>query len=942
MANGRYVAELSIETGQLESGVNRAKAALNKLQKSGDMKTVQIGLKDATKILDAFTSKVGISASALSELATPIGGIALIGGAIAGIGVASVKAASELETLDTNLGTLLGSMDKGVALRKELQSYGQSTPYDTEGLAKAATTMLGYGVAQERVMPVMKQLGDIALGNKEHLNALALAYGQMAASGKVMKQDLNQMANAGFGVNQIAESMGVSVGKFNKMVGEGKVKIEDINKALTDATSAGGLFYQSAINSSSTFEGVMSNLGEAANNTLANIGTSLLPMVKEAAQGLVQVFEFLSSAIDALVNPSDSVNESFGAFGESVGYLKDGVSNLFESLGNLYDTVVQVVTEVIGGSGIFESFGNYIATVDGFVVDFVSTIIDFTSAIIKAFTQTDYFKGILALIKNVIDIVTTQWSIMSKAFKLGVHYITSAGNSFGALKVFMNSLYGVIGWVINKFVQLTNVIKEAYQWYNKFLDKQIKKEGLDKKPSPKKEDKKPTQPTSTPKPVIKDDGGDDGKKKKKKKKVKAKKEKKVKTSADRIKEAEVKFEKDSKEIQNKKNTGFYDNIGDELKDRVKAYDSLIDVYSAEGKAITNLKSKRNELNTQLQEYIQKVNDAKKAEDDASKSAEDAIKKREEAIKKANEASEKALNSDNYGQKTKSEQIIDNQDDRNDEKNHLTDKIQAVKSQMDDLEKALNEKKDLGLDFTKEEKALDRLGNKLNETLKDFKKLEAASKKVDEFKDALDSFQSQDFNQFKGLIENFKKITKLLSDPQAQVDAYGRQLTDLEKGGMAAGAGLQVMGQGLAAIAGGGEAAKAAAIMTAVGQLVLSFAQMMASPETSQMGPIGWIAFAVAGLATLGATISTIQGYANGGVIGGNGTPSGDMGLIRANVGEMVLNKNQQSHLFNILDSGNVGGGAVTSTVRVKGSDLYLAMSNYSKIKGKSGVNTGIR
>ena len=941
MANGRYVAELSIETGQLESGVNRAKAALDRLQNSGDMKKVHIGIKDATGLLDSFTSKIGVSTSALAELATPIGAIGLIGGAIAGIGVASVKAASELETLDTNLGTLLGSMDKGVALRKELQNYGQSTPYDTEGLAKAATTMLGYGVAQERVMPVMKQLGDIAMGNKENLNSLALAYGQMSASGKVMKQDLNQMANAGFGVNQIAESMGVSVGKFYKMVGEGKVKIEDINKALTDATSAGGLFYQSAINSSSTFEGVMSNLGEAANNTLANIGTSLLPMVKEAAQGLVQVFEFLSTAIDALVNPSDSVNESFGAFGESVGILKDGVSSLFSSLGNLYDTLVEVFTEVIGGSGILESFGGYWATVEGYVMNFVSTIIDFTAAIIKAFTQTDYFKGALTLIRNVIDIVTTQWSILSKAFKLGIHYISSAGNAFGGLKIFLNALYAPITWVINKFVALTNVLKEAYGWINKVLDRQIKKEGLDKKPSPKKEDKKQPAVTSTPKPVIKDDGGeDDKKKKKKKKKVKAKKEKKVKTSADRIKEAEVKFEKDSKEIQNKKSTGYYDNVGDELKDRIKAYDSLIDVYSAEGKAITNLKNKRNELNAQLQEYIKKVNDAKKAEDEATKSAEDEIKKREEAIKKANEASDKALNSDNYGKKSKSEQIIDNQDDRNDEKNHLSEKIQAVKSQMDDLEKALNEKKDLGLDFTKEEKALDRLGNKLNETLKDVKKLEAASKKVEDFKGALDSFQSQDFNQFKELIENFAKITKMLNDPDAQVKAYGRELTDLEKGGMAAGAGLQVMGQGLAAIAGGGEAAKAAAIMTAIGQLVLGFAT--ASAQASEMGPIAWIAFAVAGLATLATTISTIQGYANGGVIGGNGTPSGDMGLIRANVGEMVLNRNQQSHLFNILDSGNVGGGNVTSTVRVKGSDLYLAMSNYSKIKGKSGINTGIR
>ena len=79
--------------------------------------------------------------------------------------------------------------------------------------------------------------------------------------------------------------------------------------------------------------------------------------------------------------------------------------------------------------------------------------------------------------------------------------------------------------------------------------------------------------------------------------------------------------------------------------------------------------------------------------------------------------------------------------------------------MDDLEKAMNEKKGLALDFTAEEKALDRLGNKLNETLKDVKKLEEASKKVDDFKSSLDSFQSQDYGQFKELIKNFENINQ---------------------------------------------------------------------------------------------------------------------------------------------------------------------------------------
>ena len=935
MANGRYVAELSVETGKLESGVNKAKAALDDLQKKGDMKKLQSSIKDATGLLDNFTSKIGVSTSALSQLATPIGAIGLIGGAITGIGVASVKAAADLETLDTNLGTLLGSMDKGVALRKELQQYGQSTPYDTEGLANAAKTMLGYGVASERIMPVMKQLGDIAMGNKDHLNSLALAYGQMTASGKVMKQDLNQMANAGFGVNQIAASMGVSVGKFFNLLSDGKVKIEDINKALNDATSAGGLFYHSAINSSSTFEGVMSNLGEAAKNTLANIGTSLLPAVKDAAQGLVQVFEFLSNAVQALT--SENLNNTFGSFGSTIALVRDALSTLFESIGNLYDAVVQVFTEMFAGSGIFESFGTMILTVTKNVIEFVSTIINFTANMLRAASQTEDFKNHLKIFKGIIDILTSTWNVLVKAFKLGVHYISGVGGSLNSLKNYFTALTGPINWVISRFKMLIDVLKVSMSLINKVLDKKMKEEGIgEKKKTPKKEDKKPS-PVITPRPPIKDDGGDEKKKKKKKKK----KGKHIKTSAEKIKEAEVKFQNDTKEIQNKKKTGYYDNIGDELKDKVKAYDSLIDVYSAEGKAITSLKQKRNALNSQLQAYIKKVNDAKKAEDDATKSAEDAIKKREEAVKKANEDSAKALNSDNFGKKTKSEQITDNQDDSDKEKNHLTDKIQAIKSQMDELEKVMNEKKDLHLDFKQEEKALESLSEKLKATLKDFKKLEDGRKNIDDFKSALDSFEGQDFQSFKALLKNFQKIMKILNDPKAQVEAYGRELTGIEKGGMAAGSGLQVMGQGLAAIAQGGDAAKAAAIMTAIGQLVLGFATATAQ-ASEEGGPWAWIAFTIAGLATLATTIATITGYANGGIIGGGGTPSGDMGLIRANVGEMVLNKNQQSHLFEMLDKGNVGGGAVTSTVKVRGADLYLALNNFSKIKGKSGVITGIK
>jgi len=58
-------------------------------------------------------------------------------------------------------------------------------------------------------------------------------------------------------------------------------------------------------------------------------------------------------------------------------------------------------------------------------------------------------------------------------------------------------------------------------------------------------------------------------------------------------------------------------------------------------------------------------------------------------------------------------------------------------------------------------------------------------------------------------------------------------------------------------------------------------------------------------------------------------------LARVNAGEMILNQTQQANLFRALNSGT-GGATTVSEVRIKGSDIYLALKNYnnkmSKIK----------
>ena len=119
----------------------------------------------------------------------------------------------------------------------------------------------------------------------------------------------------------------------------------------------------------------------------------------------------------------------------------------------------------------------------------------------------------------------------------------------------------------------------------------------------------------------------------------------------------------------------------------------------------------------------------------------------------------------------------------------------------------------------------------------------------------------------------------------------------------------------------------------------------AASQNSGMGPFGWIAGIAAALAIAGAIfgiISQAKGFAGGGIVDGKSTV-GDHLYARLNGGEAVLNNRQQQRMMNILNGAPVHNdyGPVNTEIKVRGSDLYLALSNYSKGKKLVGKNTGI-
>ena len=106
-----------------------------------------------------------------------------------------------------------------------------------------------------------------------------------------------------------------------------------------------------------------------------------------------------------------------------------------------------------------------------------------------------------------------------------------------------------------------------------------------------------------------------------------------------------------------------------------------------------------------------------------------------------------------------------------------------------------------------------------------------------------------------------------------------------------------------------------------------------------------IATTIAAIMSVIGTISSVAGsFAEGGIISG-GSQIGDQMVAKVNSGEMIINGKQQQNLWKAISTGNLGGNTENhisvSNVRVKGSDLYLALKNYSKVKSKSGQFTGI-
>lgn len=223
----------------------------------------------------------------------------IVAGAVAG---KSLQTGIQMEMQKASFDTILGSKEAGQVMFDDIAKYAKASPFEKMGLADNAKTMLGYGVAADKIMPSMKMLGDVAMGDQNKLNLLTYAFSQISATGHLMGQDMHQLVNAGFNpLKEISKMTGESMDSLQDRMADGKISITEVENAFKHATSEGGMFYGMADKMGQTLGGRWSTFMD----TLAELGLKIYevlePMVKPIVEFLIVGVDWLGQSLGGLI-----------------------------------------------------------------------------------------------------------------------------------------------------------------------------------------------------------------------------------------------------------------------------------------------------------------------------------------------------------------------------------------------------------------------------------------------------------------------------------------------------------------------------------------------------------------------------------------------------------------------------------------------------------------
>lgn len=377
-------------------------------------------VNEATARIQGFASKARAAISSFGKtLATNAANIQAalhmlkgVFGAFAGFVKSAIREAFSFEKTITDFKVLLGSIDEAKRHVAELRQFASKTPLTFGDLSSASKLLLSFGASVDEIVPSLRMLGDISLGNAQKFQGLALVFAQVKSAGKLMGQDLLQMINQGFNPLAImAEQTGIAMGDLKDMMSEGAISFEMVEAAMRSATSEGGRFYNAMEESSTTGEGLVSTLKDNLTQALTTFGSALLGVTKDGLGGLIAKIQELNND-GTIAAWAEEVRQKVEAV---VGGLKEAVDAVREfngTLGLIWDATGSAAITMVKGVGKYA--GGTIGSIAGGIRE-------------RSFGA--FAAGMAETNRDVYDM-----AMRNSAFKWADHAATKVGNAIFGTK----------------------------------------------------------------------------------------------------------------------------------------------------------------------------------------------------------------------------------------------------------------------------------------------------------------------------------------------------------------------------------------------------------------------------------------------------------------------------------------------------------------------------
>lgn len=252
---GRLYFDVLLNDESLQQGLQRSRESFRSLGESANAEL---------QSMDGFMAKAAQTAAglfAVDKIKDFVSQLALVRG--------------EYQQLEVAFETMLGSKSKADALMGQLIDTAATTPFEMSEVAEASKMLLAYGMEGDKVNETLIRLGDIAAGLSMPLKDLAFLYGTTMVQGRLYTQDLNQFLGRGIPLaDELAKQFGKNKSEVKKLVEEGKIGFPEVQKAIEALTGEGSKFGGLMDKQSKTIKGQLSNIEDAWEQMMNEIGKS--------------------------------------------------------------------------------------------------------------------------------------------------------------------------------------------------------------------------------------------------------------------------------------------------------------------------------------------------------------------------------------------------------------------------------------------------------------------------------------------------------------------------------------------------------------------------------------------------------------------------------------------------------------------------------------------